>query len=102
MSQLKPFFPLTHHFFGLTYKYKKPLLEELYVCFQYVKIPYETLMTMPTWERRFYMNIHSENVEKQNEARNSQQKTNGGKGTRSKSISGNALKHQMKNNKIPD
>lgn len=57
---------------------------------------------MPTWERRFYMNIHMENVEKQNESRANQQKSVGGKGSRSTSISGSALKSKLKNNQIPD
>lgn len=74
----------------------------MYVCFKYVGIPYETLMTMPTWERRFYMNIHIDNVEKQNETNNAQQSSSAGRGTRSKSISGNTLKNQMKNNQIPN
>lgn len=57
---------------------------------------------MPTYERRFYLHLHSNNVEKQIEAREVQGKKSGSNGSRSQSISGNALKHKMKNNLIPN
>jgi hypothetical protein len=61
-------------------------------------------MTMPTYERRFYINMYKTDMDVEQDKYDEAKKNNssGGRGTRSKTISGNALKMQMKNNQIPN
>jgi len=58
---------------------------------------------MPTFERRFYIQMYKEEMEEQQEKMEEAKKnrSSGGKGTRSRTISGEALKSRMKNNQIP-
>lgn len=59
---------------------------------------------MPVYERRFYIDMFKSEMEAQKEQYEEAKKnrTSGGKGTRSKTISGDALKMKMKNNQIPN
>lgn len=61
-------------------------------------------MSMPVYERRFYIDMFKNEMEDQKERMDEMQKnrTSGGKGTRSKTISGEALKSQMRNKQIPN
>lgn len=61
-------------------------------------------MSMPTYERRFYIDMFKGEMEQQKERMDEIKKnrSSGGKGTRSKTISGEALKSQMRNNQIPN
>lgn len=61
-------------------------------------------MNMPTYERRFYIQMFKEEMEEKQEKMEEMKKknkTSGGKGTRTSSISGEALKSKMRNNEIP-
>jgi hypothetical protein len=98
VSQLKLTFPLTHHFFGLTSKYKEPLLKEIHSCFTYLELTYSEIMSMPTWERRFHINQHSNKIEKEREKQENDEKNKDGK----KIISGDILKQKLKTNQIPN
>lgn len=59
---------------------------------------------MPVYERRFYIEMFKEEMDTQKERMEDMRKnsTSGGKGTRSKTVSGEALKSQMRNNQIPN
>ena len=59
---------------------------------------------MPTYERRFYIQTFREEMEEQKERYEEMQKnrSSGGKGNRSSTISGEALKSRMKNGQIPN
>lgn len=94
MSPLKPFFPLTYHFFGLTYDYKAPFLREVYFCVRHLKFNYKDIMEMPTYERRFYINLFKDEMDQVNE-----QRSNNSSG--SKRISGEQLKNSIKKGQIP-
>ena len=95
------------HFFGLTSDYKPILLEEIYICTQYLKnITYNDVLSMPTYERRFFLNMlikeTKEREEKIEELKENESKSkNTGKGSRETRVSGEALKTQMKNGMIP-
>lgn len=39
--------------------YERQLKEELWGCFKYIGIPWETLYTMPIQDRRFYIQKHN-------------------------------------------
>ena len=65
MNLLLPFFPLTSTFFGLNYSYRKPFLEEIWACSEYLNIPYDVLMKMPTDVRKFFIFKHTEKINKQ-------------------------------------
>lgn len=48
-------------------EYERQLKEELWGCFKYIGIPYETLLNMPIQDRRFYImkhNAEQEEIEK--------------------------------------
>lgn len=103
MGRFVPFYPLTSTFFGLNSDYKFPFLQEIYICMQRMEISYGDLMRMPTYERRLFIQLYREEVEENNERieEANRNRSSGGKGTRSKTISGSALKMQIKNNQIP-
>lgn len=60
-------------------------------------------MNMPTFERRFYIQMFKEEMEERQEKMEEMRKnkSSGGKGSRSSTISGEALKSKMRNNEIP-
>lgn len=62
---------------------------------------YDSVMNMPTNERRFYLSRHYKRISEQTEQIENNKKHSGGKGKRSTSISGSALKSKMKNGDIP-
>ena len=104
---MPPFFHLLPSFFGLTSEYKAPLLEEMYICTQYLKgVTYSDVLAMPTYERRFFLSLltkeakqrEEESEKMREEMRN---KSNNSKGSRNTRISGDALKTKMKNGEIP-
>src|SRR3972149_2383766 len=98
VGPLRPFFPLTSNFFGLTSDYKIPLLEEIYVCMKYLHIPYNDVLSMPTYERRFYLTMFTSENEKRAEKMEEMKSTNksGKKGHRISRITGNQLKNKLK------
>ena len=71
---------------------------------KHLKMSYSDVMSMPVYERRFFIEMFREEMETQKERMDeaSKNRSSGGKGTRSKTISGDALKTQMRNNKIPN
>lgn len=105
MGLLPPFFPLTSTFFGLTSNYKIPLLEEIYICTQYLKgFTYSDVMNMPIYERRFFLGLLTKEAsEKQAkfEEMKEQAKTSGSKGSRTTRVSGANLKNKLKSGEIP-
>jgi hypothetical protein len=90
VNLLNPFFPLTSTFFGLSYKFKEPFLREVYACIQ----QYSDVMNMPTYERRFFINVFTEEIEKRKEKleESNNKYTYTGKGTRTTKISGEKVK----------
>jgi hypothetical protein len=70
---------------------------------KHLNISYGDLMTMPTYERRFYIDMFKNEMEMRKEhieeAKNNAK--SGGKGSRSSKVSGEALKSRLKNNQIP-
>ena len=71
---------------------------------KHLNFQYSEVMSMPVYERRFYIDMFKNEMEDHNEKMSEAKKnrTSGGKGTRSKTVSGEALKTQMRNNKIPN
>jgi len=60
-------------------------------------------MSMPTYERRFYLTLLINENNKRSEAvEENNQSVSTGKGTRSTRVSGNTLKNQLKSGKIPN
>ncbi len=96
--QYFPVYPLTSAFFGLNFNYKKPFLEEIYICMSHLKISYSDLMLMPTYERRFYIQLYKEELDKETERLENAKSNSNVKGSRT--VSGEALKAKMRNNEI--
>ena len=69
------FFNLTNLFFStLPNNYAATLQEELYGCFKYIGIPYETLWKMPIQDRKFIIARHNseqDSIEKANKDKGS-------------------------------
>lgn len=108
MGLLTPFFPLQPSFFGLTSEFKSPLLEEIFICTQYLKgVTYSDVLAMPTYERRYFLGLLTREAKKREEEAEklrdqARSKNNGGKGSRSTRISGDTLKSKMQNGEIPN
>ncbi len=76
------------------------LWEEIHICIQHLKIGYSDIMTMPTGERRFHLSLLiKKNVEQEEKKEKNSKKT--GKGKRTSTISGDALKTQIKSGNVP-
>jgi len=72
---------------------------------QHLKISYSDILTMPTYERRFFLGLltkdkrdREEHMEKMKEQ--AQSKT--GKGSRTTRVSGDALKNKINSGEIPN
>ena len=107
MGLWPPFFRLTSAFFGLTSDYKAPLLEEVYLCTQYLKgVTYNDVLSMPVYERRFFLGMLTKDArERQEETERlreeAKSRANGSRGSRTTRVSGEALKTKMKTGEIP-
>lgn len=55
-------------------------------------------MEMPTYERRFYLSLFTDEVAKRNESSSNSSTSNGTK----KTLSGEALKSRLRKNEIPN
>ena len=103
---MPPFFHLTSTFFGLTSDYKVPLLEEIYICTQHLKgFTYSDVLSLPTYERRFFLGLLTKDIQKKEEEIEKvqqQAKSKGSRGNRSSTVSGDALKSKMKSGEIPN
>ena len=83
--------------------YKRHLLDEVYTCFTYLKgLDYQAVYNMPTYQRRYYL------IKRQNEIIDAEEKGGGGKttkmtgkGSRSTTYSGTAMKSWAQQNKNP-
>lgn len=63
---------------------------------------YNDILTMPTYERRFFIGLLTKQTsERQEQIENNQNKTVHGKGERKTTVSGDALKHKLKSGDIP-
>jgi len=54
-------------FFVLSSNYKKTMLEEIYYLCRHVNMTYTDCMSMPTFERKFFVNMLIEEFNKKNE-----------------------------------
>ena len=70
----------------------------MYACFKHLGISYADLNKMPTYERRFYLNMYIDEMNDRREAQDAQVNNSKGK----KSISGESLKNNLRNNTIPN
>lgn len=80
------------------------MLEEVYICTQHLDgITYSDVLAMPIYERRYFLNLKSRDINKQKEHYKEQTQTakSNSKGNRTTTVSGDALKNKMKNGDIP-
>ena len=64
-----------------------------------MKIGYNDVMTMPTGERRYFLSLLIKNKTEENERMKETKST--GKGKRTSTISGDALKSRIKSGNLP-
>lgn len=53
-------------FSGLSKELSIALQDEIFSCMRYIKIPYDSLMHMPTKDRRFFIKKHNKATEEEN------------------------------------
>ena len=53
-------------FSGLSKELAVALQNEIFSCMRYIKIPYDSLMHMPTRDRRYFIKKHNEATEEEN------------------------------------
>ena len=53
-------------FSGLSRELAVALQDEIFSCMRYIKIPYESLMHMPTKDRRYFIKKHNKVTEEEN------------------------------------
>ena len=89
MAQLIPFCNLTSLFLSQPDdggKALSQLMDEIWGCVEYLKIPFDTLWTMPVYLRKYWILRHNEKVS----AENGNSMTSQGKGS-PRTITGNAV-----------
>jgi hypothetical protein len=59
--------PLGLNFFALSSEYRKIVLDEIYYLAKNLNFSYGDLIKMPTFERKYFINKFSEEIEKRNE-----------------------------------
>lgn len=65
MALLKPFLNSTILFSSISPNYEIYLKEELWGCFKYIGIPFETLEKMPIRDRKYYIARHNQTAEEE-------------------------------------
>lgn len=86
MAQWIPFCNLTNLFLSLSDENGQAnlnLMNEIWGCVEYLKIPYETVMEMPVYLRKYWINKHNEKVIAE------EKKSSGDKNTRT--VTGDAV-----------
>ena len=66
VARLTPFLNGTILFSSISPNYSQNLLDELWGCFKYMKIPFEELKIMPTKDRKYYIQKHNAETESEN------------------------------------
>jgi hypothetical protein len=81
------------------------VLQETFILIQKLKTSYIDVMTMPVYERRFFINMllkqHEKEQEYIEENKNNGTNNSNAKGNRKTKISGDALKNKMSSGEIP-
>jgi hypothetical protein len=81
--------------------YKKILWEEIFASIQHLKIGYNDVLNMPTNERRFYLGLLVKQKSEEREQAESARRNSSSNGKRTKTISGEALKQQIRSGDVP-
>ena len=63
-----PFLSGTKLFSSISPDYRVALHEEMWVCFKFIGIPFDTLYEMPVSERRYYIMKYNEYMKEKEEA----------------------------------
>ncbi len=64
---MRPFLNSTILFSSISPEFKVHLWDELTSCEKFVGIPYDILMTMPTYIRKFHIQKHNDYISEENE-----------------------------------
>ncbi len=71
-------------------------MEEVWACIEYLGITYKDVMSMPTWERRFFMEKKKRaNKETQDSINARSAASSSGNGRKTTHVSGDALKNNI-------
>lgn len=70
-------------------------MEEVWACIEYLGITYKDVMSMPTWERRFFMEKKKIANKETQDAIDSRMASSSGNGQKTTRISGDQLKNNI-------
>ena len=77
MAHKKCFYHWTSLFFSTwPSEYERSFKEELWGCFKYIGIPFETLMNMPVADRKYYIMMHNNKDNNSSSSENSSEENN--------------------------
>jgi hypothetical protein len=84
-------------------EFKSSLLEEIFICTQYLKgFTYSDVLKLPIYERRYYLSLLTRQAKQREEQYEEMKNKSNSKGGRTTKISGDALKSKLKSGEIPN
>jgi hypothetical protein len=84
-------------------EFKPSLLEEIFICTQYLKgFTYSDVLKLPIYERRYYLSLLTRQAKQREEHYEEMKNKSNSKGGRTTKISGDALKSKLKSGEIPN
>ena len=84
-------------------EFKPSLLEEIFICTQYLKgFTYSDVLNLPIYERRYYSSLLTKQARQREEEYEELKNKSSGKSGRTTKISGEALKSKLKSGEIPN
>ena len=84
-------------------EFKPSLLEEIFICTQYLKgFTYSDVLNLPIYERRYYLSLLTKQARQREEQYEEMKNKSSGKSGRTTKISGEALKSKLKSGEIPN
>jgi hypothetical protein len=75
--------------------FKAGFMEEVWACIEFLKISYNDVMSMPTWERRYFMEKKKMSNKETQDTIDAQRASNTGSGQKTTSVSGQQLKNNI-------
>lgn len=95
---MKPFCNLINLFSSINYdsEYERSFWNEIYGCVTYLNLPYDTVMNLPVYIRKYWIQKHNHRAEEEEEEKNMQEWMGKGGKTSGIALNGFAKAEQAK------